>query len=167
MTRTWSCLKLQCYQINISTRNLYSKKYVWINEKFYLKFFITRKVALEDAFIWINFKKTTLTCSRILLMKIKNVKNLDLETRWFDDMKDLNLKMFWFKILICLKRLRVSRMKKLMIEFKSDKKEKWSDSRFKALFLSYILNSIFDNIIMVALNNRMLNDPKFDAEIAI
>ena len=42
-------------------------------------------------------------------------------------MKDLSLKVFWSeKILICLKRLRVSRAKKkLIIEFKSDEKKKW------------------------------------------
>ena len=51
---------------------------------------------------------------------MKNVKDLDLKTRWSDDindngdmkvvnnMKDLSLKVFWFEILICLKRLRMS-----------------------------------------------------------
>ena len=52
------------------------------------------------------FKKTTLTYFQIMLMKIKDVKDLDLKTRLFDDInnndnmkavndiKDLNLKMF-------------------------------------------------------------------------
>ena len=112
-------------------------------------------------------------------MRIKDVKDLDLKTRWFDnmnnngdikavnDMKDLGLKVLWFKkILIYLRRLRMSRAKELMIEFKSNEKEKWLNSKFKTLLLSYILNSIFDNIIMIALNNRMLNNSKFDAEAA-
>ena len=111
-------------------------------------------------------------------MKIKDVKDLNLKTRWFDnmndnddmkivnDMKDLDLKILWFEILICLRRLRMSRAKELIIEFKSNKKGKWSDLKFKILLLSYVLNSIFDNIIMIALGNRMLNDSKFD-EVAI
>ena len=64
-------------------------------------------------------------------MKIKNVKDLDLKTRWFNndnikivnDMKDLGLKVLWFEILIYLKRLRMSRAKELMIEFKKKKKD--------------------------------------------
>ena len=56
----------------------------------------------------------------------------------------------------------MSRAKRLIIESKSNEKEKWSDSKFKTLLLSYILSSIFDNIIMIALSNRMLNDSKFD-----
>ena len=111
-------------------------------------------------------------------MRIKGVKDLNLKTRWFDNMnnddnmkivnnmKDLNLKMLWFEILIYLKRLRMLRAKELMIKSKFNKKEKWSDSEFKALLLSYTLNSIFDNIIMITLGNRMLNDSKFD-KIAI
>ena len=105
---------------------------------------------------------------------MKNVKDLDLKTRWSDDMndnddmkvvndmKDLSLKVLWFEILICLRYLRMSRTKKLMIKFKSDEKKKWLDSRFKILLLSYVLDSVFDNIIMIALSNRMLNDSKFD-----
>ena len=55
-----------------------------------------------------------------------------------------------------------------MIEFEFNKKEKWLDLKFKILLLSYyVLNSIFDNIIIVALNNRMLNDSKFNNAIAI
>ena len=61
----------------------------------------------------------------------------------------------------------MSRAKELMIESKFDKKKKRSDSGFKALLLSYALNSIFDNIIMIALNNRMLNDSKFDDAVAV
>ena len=84
-----------------------------------------------------------------------------------NDMKDLGLKVFWFKkILIYLRRLRMSRAKELMIKSKSDEKERWLDSRFKTLLLSCVLGSIFDNIIMIALNNRMLNDSKFDDAIA-
>ena len=122
-------------------------------------------------------KKAALIYFRMISMKIKNVKDLDLKMRWSDnddikvvnDMRDLNLKVLWFKkILICLKRLRLSRIKKLMIrsESESDEKEKWSNSRFKTL-LCYILNSIFDSIIMIALSNRMLNDSKFDDAITI
>ena len=56
-----------------------------------------------------------------------------------------------------------------MIEFESesDEKERWLDLKFKTLLLSYVLNSVFDNIIMVALSNRKLNDSKFDNAIAI
>ena len=115
-------------------------------------------------------------------MRIKNIKYLDLKMFWFDDinnddmkvindMRDLTLKVFWFeKILIRLRRLRLSRIKKLMIEFEFElnEKEKWSDLKFKTLLLFYcVLNSIFDNIIMIALGNRMLNDSKFDDAIAI
>ena len=123
-------------------------------------------------------------------MRIKDVKDLNLKTRWSDDMKDnddikvvndingngdmkvvndmkdLGLKVLWSEILICLRRLQISRAKKLMIESKSNEKKKWLDSRFKTLLLSYILNSIFDNIIIIALSNRMLNDPKFDTKTA-
>ena len=90
------------------------------------------------------------------------------DMRTVNNMKDLSLKVFWFeKILICSRRLRMSRAKKkLIIESESNEKEKWSDSKFKNLLLSYILNSAFDNILMIALSNRMLNDSKFD-EIAI
>ena len=108
---------------------------------------------------------------------MKNVKDLDLKTRWFDDddikvvndMKDLDLKVFWSEILICLKRLRMSRAKKkLIIEFESNEKERWLDLKFKILLYSlllsyYVLDLIFNNIIMIALSNRMLNDSKFDA----
>ena len=83
-----------------------------------------------------------------------------------NDMKDLGLKVFSFKILICLRRLRMSRAKKLIIESKFNEKEKWLNLKSKTLLLSYVLNSVFDNIIMIALNNRMLNDSKFD-EVAI
>ena len=41
-----------------------------------------------------------------------------------NDMKDLGLKVFSFKILICLRRLRMSRAKKLIIESKFNEKEK-------------------------------------------
>ena len=107
---------------------------------------------------------------------MKNVKDLDLKTRWSDnddikvvnDMKDLDLKVLWFEILIYLKRLRMFRAKELMIESESNKKGKWLNLKFKILLLScYILDLIFDNIIMIALNNRMLNDSKFDNAIAI
>ena len=60
----------------------------------------------------------------------------------------------------------MSRAKELIIEFKFNEKKKWLNSKFKIFLLSYILNSIFDNIIMIALNNRMLNDSKFDTKIA-
>ena len=87
-------------------------------------------------------------------------------------MKDLSLKVFWSeKILICLKRLRVSRAKKkLIIESKFNEKERSSDLKFKILLYSlllsyYVLNSIFDNIIIIALSNRMLNNSKFDNAI--
>ena len=111
----------------------------------------------------------------MILMKMKDVKDLGLRTRWSDnddmkivnDMKDLSLKVFWSEILICLKRLRMPRAKKLIIESRSDKKEIWSDSKFKTILLSYCaLNSAFNNIIMITLNNRMLNDPKFDDAVA-
>ena len=82
-----------------------------------------------------------------------------------NDMKDLGLKVFSFEILICLKRLRMSRAKESIIEFKSNEKERWSDSKFKIL-LCCILSSVFNNIIMIALSNRMLNDSKFN-KIAI
>ena len=130
-------------------------------------------------------RKAALICFRMMSMKMKGVKDLDLKMRWsgdgdmkvvndindggmkvVNDMKDLGLKVFWFEILICLRRLRMSRAKKLVIESESDEKEKWSDLKFKTLLLSCVLNSIFDNIIMIALGNRMLNDSKFD-EIAI
>ena len=131
-------------------------------------------------------RKATLACFRVMLMKMKNVKNLDLRTRWSDDddmkivndingdddmkavndMKDLGLKMFSFEILICLKRLRMSRAEKLIIESESNEKERWLDSKFKTLLLSCVLNSIFNNIIMIALSNRILNDSKFN-KIAI
>ena len=87
-----------------------------------------------------------------------------------NNMKDLDLKMLWFeKILIRLKRLRLSRTKRLIIESKSEfnKEGKWSDLKFQTLLLFYILGSIFDNIILIALNNRKLNDSKFDDAIAI
>ena len=126
-------------------------------------------------------KKATLICFRIILMKMKNVKDLGLKTRWSDnmndndnmkivnDIKDLDLKVLWSeKILIYLRRLRMPRAKKkLIIESKFNEKEKWWDLKFKTLLLSYVLNSIFDNIILITLNNRMLNDSKFDAKIAI
>ena len=56
----------------------------------------------------------------------------------------------------------MSRTKKLMIESESesDEKEKWLDLNFKIL-LYCVLDSVFDNI-MIALNNRKLNDSKFD-----
>ena len=61
----------------------------------------------------------------------------------------------------------MSRAKKeLIIESKSDEKEKWSDLKSKVLLLSCVLNSIFDNIIMIALNKRILNDSKFDMKAA-
>ena len=55
--------------------------------------------------------------------------------------------------------------KKLIIEFESNEKEKWLDLKFKILLLSYVLNSIFNNIIIIALSNRMLNDSKFDTKV--
>ena len=123
-------------------------------------------------------KKTTLICFWIISMKMKSVKDLDLKTRWFDDIndnddmkvvndiEDLGLKVFWFEILICLRRLRMFRMKRLMIESEFDEKERWLDLKFKTLLLSCVLNSTFDNIIMIALSNRMLNDSKFDTKVA-
>ena len=82
-----------------------------------------------------------------------------------NDIKDLDLKVLWFeKALICLKRLFRAK-EELMIKFKFNKKERWLDLEFKALLLSYVLDSIFDNIIMVTLSNRMLNDSKFDAKV--
>ena len=51
-----------------------------------------------------------------------------------------------------------------MIKSKFDEKERWLDLRFKILLC--VLSSVFDNIIMVALSNRMLNDSEFDAEVA-
>ena len=112
-------------------------------------------------------------------MKIKDVKDLDLKVLWFDNinndnmkvvnnMRDLSLKVLWFKILIYLKRLRMPRAKKrLIIKSKSNEKERWLNSEFKILLLScYVLSSVFDNIIMIALSNRMLNDSKFDDAIA-
>ena len=60
----------------------------------------------------------------------------------------------------------MSRAKELMIKSESNEKGKWLDLKFKILLLSYVLNSIFDNIIMIALSNRMLNDSKFDAKVA-
>ena len=113
-------------------------------------------------------------------MKMKNVKDLNLKMLWFNDinnvdikivndMKDLGLKVFWFKkILIRLKRLRMSRAKKKLIikfEFESNDEERWLDSRFK-IFLYCVLSSVF-NIIMITLNNRKLNDSKFDDAITI
>ena len=53
--------------------------------------------------------------------------------------------------------------KELIIKFKFNKKEKWSDLEFKTFLLScYVLSSVFDNIIIIALSNRMLNDSKFN-----
>ena len=102
---------------------------------------------------------------------MRDVKDLNLKTRWFNNngdikvvnnMKDLDLKMFWFeKILICLRRLPRAK-KKLIIKSKSDEKEKWLNLKSKTLLLSYVLNSVFDNIIIIALSNRMLNDSKFN-----
>ena len=67
--------------------------------------------------------------------------------------------------LICLRRL--SRAKKWIIEFKFNEKKKWLDLKFKNLLCSllfyYILDSTFNKIIIIALNNRMLNDSEFDA----
>ena len=83
-----------------------------------------------------------------------------------NDMKDLGLKVFWFEILIYLRRLRMPRAKRLMIDSEFNEKKKWSDSEFKTLLLSYVLDSIFDNIIIITLSNRMLNDSKFDAKAA-
>ena len=61
----------------------------------------------------------------------------------------------------------MSRAKELIIKSESNEKERWLDLKFKTLLLSYVLNSIFDNIIIIALGNRMLNDSKFDDAIAI
>ena len=41
-----------------------------------------------------------------------------------NDIEDLGLKVFWFEILICLRRLRMFRMKRLMIESEFDEKER-------------------------------------------
>ena len=88
-----------------------------------------------------------------------------------NNITDLGLKVLWFKrVLIYLKRLWMSRAKELIIKFKFNEKERWLDLKFKNLLcflLSYyVLGSVFDNIIIIALNNRMLNDSKFDAEVA-
>ena len=95
---------------------------------------------------------------------IKTVNNInDGDMKIVDDMKDLDLKVLWSeRILIHLRRLRMSRTKELMIKFesKSDDKEKWLDLEFKILL--YVLDSVFDNLI-IALSNRKLNDSKFDA----
>ena len=82
-------------------------------------------------------------------------------------MKDLGLKMFWSeKTLICLRRL--SRAKKeLIIKSESDEEKRWLNLKSKILLLSYALNSIFDNIIMITLGNRMLNNSEFDTKVAI
>ena len=66
-----------------------------------------------------------------------------------------------------MKRLRMSRTKKLMIKVESefDEKEKWLNLKFKIL-LYCVLDSVFDNI-MIALGNRKLNDSKFDDAVAI
>ena len=83
----------------------------------------------------------------------------DNDMKIVNDMKDLGLKVFWSEgILIRLRRLRLSRTKKLMIEFESEsnEKERWSDSKFKALLCA--LGSTFDSL-MVALSNRKLDDP--------
>ena len=79
------------------------------------------------------------------------------------DIKDLDLKVLRFeKMLIYLRRLPRAK-KELIFESKSNEKERWSDSKFKTLLLScYVLNSAFDNIIMIALSNQMLNNSKFD-----
>ena len=94
---------------------------------------------------------------------IKAVNDInDDDMKVVDNIKDLGLKVLWFeKILIRLKRLRMSRTKKLIIESKSksDNKEKWSDSEFKTLL--YVLNSVFNNLI-IALSNRKLHDSKFN-----
>ena len=65
----------------------------------------------------------------MMLMRMKDVKDLDFKTLWFnnknndDDIKDLNLKVFWSeKVLIYIRRLRISRAKEL-IEFKSNEKK--------------------------------------------
>ena len=57
--------------------------------------------------------------------------------------------------------------KELIIKSKSNEKERWLDLKSKILLLFYALNSVFNNIIMIALSNRMLNDSKIDAEITI
>ena len=101
-------------------------------------------------------------------MKIVNDMNDD-DIKVVNDMKDLSLKVLWFeKILIRLKRLRLSRTKKLMIESESEinEKEKWLDLKFKSLLLSCVLNSTFDNL-MIALSNRKLNNSKFNNAIVI
>ena len=61
----------------------------------------------------------------------------------------------------------MSRAEKLIIKSKFNEKERLSNLKFKTFLLScYVLNSVFNNIIMIALSNRMLNNSKFD-EIAI
>ena len=57
-------------------------------------------------------------------MKIVNNINNDDDMKVVNDMKDLGLKMFSFEILICLKRLRMSRAKILIIEFKFNEKKR-------------------------------------------
>ena len=61
------------------------------------------------------------------------------------------------------------RTKKLIIksESESDEKEKWLNLKSKTLLLSCVLNSTFDNILIITLNNRKLNDSEFDDAIAI
>ena len=102
---------------------------------------------------------------------MKSVKDLDLKTSWFDninddddikvvnDIKDLDLK---------VKRLRMSRAKKkLIIKSKFNERKRRLNLKFKIFLLSYILNSVFDNIIIIALSNRMLNNLKFNTKIII
>ena len=57
-------------------------------------------------------------------MKTVNNINDNDNMKVVNDMKDLDLKVFSFEILICLKRLRMSRAKKLMIKSKFNKEER-------------------------------------------
>ena len=63
------------------------------------------------------------------------------------------------------------RAEKSIIESESNEKKRWSELKFKTLLCPlllsyYALSSVFNNIIIIALNNRMLNDSKFDAKAA-
>ena len=57
-------------------------------------------------------------------IKVVNGINDDGDMKVVNNMKDLDLKVFWSEILICLRRLRMFRAKELIIESKSDEKEK-------------------------------------------
>ena len=57
-------------------------------------------------------------------MKAVNDIDDDGDMKVVNDMKDLGLKVLWFGILICLRRLRMFRAKELMIKSESNEKER-------------------------------------------